>query len=471
MVSPLQSNPPKQKFFDNSGVPLTGGKLFTYAAGTATKLTTYTDSTGNTANNNPIILNSRGECDLWFDPAQVYKLVLSPSTDTDPPSSPIWSVDQVVSPAAQTVLQVASYGANVANSAAANTTAFNAAIAALPSGGGKMIVGGSGNFLATAASIVVGAKRVRWQMPQGATVNSTQAPEIPGEWVSPSQTVAFFNGGTIGTYQYGINYQVLLQAGSAGHFQNYVSCDSRSAGVASTFYTGLQGFGGTASNGNVTGLNGYAQVRAGANAATEAVGAEMDTDVRTAVARKTGLQVVDVATSTASGVTFDAAIWIAKQAGAVGYKNGIQFGDATDTGFPLFGNAAAMVSGNIASQAGVTIGYGFRPAKLAFTYAAVQLQSQYTGHSIGWAAAGGSGIAAGEIRSDVPGGDGGAVIFVSGGLSLQASNAGSRFEALKVLNDSTNAVSILCNGVNRQILPGAVDSGGAGYRLLRITNA
>ena len=34
------------QFFDNSGAPLTGGKLYSYAAGTTTPQATYTTSAG-----------------------------------------------------------------------------------------------------------------------------------------------------------------------------------------------------------------------------------------------------------------------------------------------------------------------------------------------------------------------------------------------------------------------------------------
>lgn len=86
---------PKQQFFDNNGQPLVGGKLFVYQAGTSTKATTYSSSTGLSTNSNPIILDYRGECNLWLDPNVAYKYVLAPATDTDPPTKPIWSVDQV----------------------------------------------------------------------------------------------------------------------------------------------------------------------------------------------------------------------------------------------------------------------------------------------------------------------------------------------------------------------------------------
>lgn len=86
----------KQQFLDNNGQPLVGGKLFTYVAGTTTKLATYTSSTGLSANTNPIVLNYRGEGNVWLPPNIAYKFVLAPATDTDPPSNPIWTVDQVV---------------------------------------------------------------------------------------------------------------------------------------------------------------------------------------------------------------------------------------------------------------------------------------------------------------------------------------------------------------------------------------
>lgn len=86
----------KAQFFDNNGAPLVGGKLFTYIAGTTTKLSSYTSSTGLSANANPVILDYRGECNLWIPANTAYKFVLAPSTDTDPPTHAIWTVDQIV---------------------------------------------------------------------------------------------------------------------------------------------------------------------------------------------------------------------------------------------------------------------------------------------------------------------------------------------------------------------------------------
>jgi len=73
-----------QQFFSNNGVPLSGGLLYTYAAGTTTPQTTYTTSAGNIAHTNPIILNSAGRVpggETWLTVGLTYKFVLTDSND------------------------------------------------------------------------------------------------------------------------------------------------------------------------------------------------------------------------------------------------------------------------------------------------------------------------------------------------------------------------------------------------------
>ena len=70
------------QFFTDSGVPLAGGKLYTYAAGTTTPLAAYTTSSGSIAHTNPIILDSAGRVpggEIWLTAAQ-YKFTLQDST-------------------------------------------------------------------------------------------------------------------------------------------------------------------------------------------------------------------------------------------------------------------------------------------------------------------------------------------------------------------------------------------------------
>ncbi len=85
----------KAKFFDNAGRPANGYKLFSYAAGTNTKLATKVSANG-ADNANPIVLNFRGEADIWLPPNVAYKFIFAPGSDTDPPTSPIWTVDDIV---------------------------------------------------------------------------------------------------------------------------------------------------------------------------------------------------------------------------------------------------------------------------------------------------------------------------------------------------------------------------------------
>ena len=72
------------QLLDNSGNVLTGGKIYTYAAGTTTPAATYTSSNGVTANSNPIILNSAGRVpyEIWLTDGVSYKFVLKDSNDT-----------------------------------------------------------------------------------------------------------------------------------------------------------------------------------------------------------------------------------------------------------------------------------------------------------------------------------------------------------------------------------------------------
>jgi len=78
----LLSPNPKQQFFDANGEPLVGGKIYTYEAGTSTPVATYQDASGTTANTNPIILDSRGMCNIWLLTTVSYKYVVKDSNDT-----------------------------------------------------------------------------------------------------------------------------------------------------------------------------------------------------------------------------------------------------------------------------------------------------------------------------------------------------------------------------------------------------
>lgn len=67
-----------QQFFDNNGIPLAGGLIYTYQAGSSTPLVTYTTNNGTIANANPIVLDSSGRTpqQIWLLTGYSYKFVL-----------------------------------------------------------------------------------------------------------------------------------------------------------------------------------------------------------------------------------------------------------------------------------------------------------------------------------------------------------------------------------------------------------
>ncbi len=92
-VSPFKT--PHVTFTDQNGVPLTGGCVFTYVGGTATPLGTWTDVTGLTLNQNPVILDSSGSAQIWLGP-YTYKFAIWSNGGTNCSSGALqWTVDEV----------------------------------------------------------------------------------------------------------------------------------------------------------------------------------------------------------------------------------------------------------------------------------------------------------------------------------------------------------------------------------------
>lgn len=87
----------KQMFLGNNGLPLVGGKLYTYLGGTTTPKATFSDPEGLVPNPNPVILDARGEALIFW--TGTYKVKLTDALD-----NPIYTVDNVqeVSPAFRT---------------------------------------------------------------------------------------------------------------------------------------------------------------------------------------------------------------------------------------------------------------------------------------------------------------------------------------------------------------------------------
>ena len=71
---------PQIQFLDNDGNPLSGGKLYTYVAGSTTNLATYSDAALSSANANPVVLDAGGRATVYLQPKS-YKFRVDNSSD------------------------------------------------------------------------------------------------------------------------------------------------------------------------------------------------------------------------------------------------------------------------------------------------------------------------------------------------------------------------------------------------------
>lgn len=79
------------QYFDASGNPLAGGKIYSYQSGTSTPQATYTSSSLGTPNANPVVLDANGCAEIWLDPTLSYKFILKDSSDVQ-----VADVDNVI---------------------------------------------------------------------------------------------------------------------------------------------------------------------------------------------------------------------------------------------------------------------------------------------------------------------------------------------------------------------------------------
>ncbi len=71
----------KFRYTDNNGNPLVDGKVYTYISGTNTLQTTWADIDGNANNANPVILDARGEANIFLLPGRNYRFTVRDSND------------------------------------------------------------------------------------------------------------------------------------------------------------------------------------------------------------------------------------------------------------------------------------------------------------------------------------------------------------------------------------------------------
>jgi microcystin-dependent protein len=139
------------QFFDDSGTPLAGGLIYTYAAGGTTPLVTYTSSAGITSHPNPIVLDSAGRInEIWIPEGTSYKFILKSSTNVL-----IGSFDNL--------FPIASLPVSIANGGTGATTADGARINL-----------GLGTFLVPTGSLIMWASNTipsDWKLCNGAAIS------------------------------------------------------------------------------------------------------------------------------------------------------------------------------------------------------------------------------------------------------------------------------------------------------------
>lgn len=86
---------PRFRAFTTNGVPLAGGKLYSFAAGTSAPLAVYQDQALTTPHANPVVLDANGEATIYVDEGVLYKFRLDSSADVTQPG---WPVDNVSVP-------------------------------------------------------------------------------------------------------------------------------------------------------------------------------------------------------------------------------------------------------------------------------------------------------------------------------------------------------------------------------------
>lgn len=171
---------------------------------------------------------------------------------------------------------------------------------------------------------------------------------LTGTNPSPVLTITATDTATTGATFF-INSAIVANSGGTGNREAFHVEQNASANTTGNFIVGITGVGHlTGGAGSVFGMNAYAWTDSGVSTNAEAVGIEVDTDIRTtSVVRKVGLQIADVNTSVGTGSVVDAAILVERQAGAIGYNSGIQFGYS---GTPIrsnfiVANTTAIVNG------------------------------------------------------------------------------------------------------------------------------
>ena len=157
---------------DSAGIPLSGGQLFTYSAGTLTAKATYTTQAGTVANANPVVLDSAGRASVWLD-GGTYRMILKTATGVT-----ITDDDNISKAGDSQQINVRDFGA-VLDGETDDLAAFNLAIASIPSGESREILVDGIAYLSAATTN--GGRIPDWIFPPGCGIAATPGSGVGGE--------------------------------------------------------------------------------------------------------------------------------------------------------------------------------------------------------------------------------------------------------------------------------------------------
>lgn len=164
MASPMLAPMIKFRYTNNNGFALVGGKVYTSVSGTNTPLATYADPNGDAFNTNPIILDARGEADIWLQPGKKYRFTIKDSNDVviDITDKIIGASAAAIDPGAVSILTYGADPTGVTDSAASIAAAMAAA-----SDANTVIFAPAGTYKVLSTITMVGAPNCRGIIGEG----------------------------------------------------------------------------------------------------------------------------------------------------------------------------------------------------------------------------------------------------------------------------------------------------------------
>jgi hypothetical protein len=116
------------QLFDNAGAILSGGKVYTYLAGTSTPQAAYADALGSQALTQPAVLDASGRLQIYLVADLAQKIVVKTSADVT-----LWTADNITLSSAPTSAQLLPTGCTI-TTAQTTLTAVNGAATIVAAG-------------------------------------------------------------------------------------------------------------------------------------------------------------------------------------------------------------------------------------------------------------------------------------------------------------------------------------------------